>query len=177
MLGPIGGFLVSAVGFFVFEMWFRRRRERRDLTIALSAELELAAGRINTLLVDPDRDEIPAWFLVPIPIYSAVPARLGELPFNSVKHIASLYSHLSSINRMGPIWHQRALAAFSLPPEKQAKEFSELRAAVKDFYGVLAGLEKDCKTLSAVLRHNERSVWQQLRHWDFSTREITVSDY
>jgi hypothetical protein len=167
LVGPVGGFLVSALGFFLFEMWFRRRRERRDLAIGLAAELELAAERIHALLADPDKDEIPSWFSIPTPIYSAVPARLGELPFGTVKQIGDSYSQLDGVSRMGPLWRERALTALSLPPAQQAIVFRELAGATKEFYAVLISLESDCRNLSGFLQHSQRTLWQKIRLRDF----------
>lgn len=163
LLGPVGGFLTSAIGFFLFEMWFRRRRERHDLAWALGAELEVAADRIATLLAEPTPGEIPVWFTVAIPVFSAVPARLGELPYTAVKNISLHYSHLEQISRMGPAWREQMTQALTLPPLDRHTRIVELRDGATEFYRILPGMEKDCRSLSADLRHENRSMWQRLK--------------
>lgn len=162
LLGPVGGFLTSAVGFFVFEMWFRRRRERRDLAWALAAELEVAADRIATLSKDPTPGEIPGWFTVPIPVFSAVPARLGELPYEAVKKLSEHYGNLEQISRMGPEWRSQAVQAMSIPGLGRIERQAELTSGADDFYALLPGLETDCRNVSAALRQDHRTLSQRL---------------
>jgi len=162
IIGLFGG----AGATLLWEVFFKPKRDRRNVAEVLSAEVSLNLQMLAATLVTAHPKRIPSDFALSLAVFNAVTEKIGELPSRDVGEVIFLYSYFEQLNQLPKTFAQYVDTYRNTAPDSPHRERieKELQSCIDVFNSYL---DKAINRINIVQPRLLRSAfpWWSCRRW------------